>query len=210
MVAEHMKIISAPVGKIIVDSLPFSQAGTLTQAKGFKVEGVVGVALYLGVASNTRLKAVLDAGLGAWGVTLAGQYGGAASVSQAQAIGFPKGSTLFLDVEGLTAFHTNPPDLIAKIQTWASAVVAAGYKAGIYVGSPQPLTSDELWKLAGITAYWRGQGSMRDRSNNLAEPTKCGWCVTQAFPSQTIAGTLVDANMVGQDYLGRVPTLVVG
>lgn len=204
-----MNIIQAPVGKIIVDSLPFSQSGTAAQARGFRTNGVVGVALYLGVASNTRLKTVHDAGLGAWGVTLAGQYGGAASVDQARAIGFPKGSSLFLDVEGLTAFHMDPALLIKKIQEWAAIVVAAGYKAGIYVGSPQPLTEDELWKLVGITLYWRGQGAIRDRFNKLAEPTKCGWCVTQAYPSFTLGGTLVDANMVGQDYLKRVPTLVV-
>lgn len=203
-----MKIINAPVGKIVVDSLPFSQTGTASQAAAFKANGVVGVALYLAVASNTRLKLVLDAGLGAYGVTLAGQYGGPASVSQAQAIGFPKGSSLFLDVEGLTAFHTDPLELIKKIEAWAAAVVAAGYKAGIYVGSPQPLTEDELWKLAGITLYWRGQGSIRDRFNKLSEPTKCGWCLTQAYPSQPMGGTIIDANMVGQDYLGRILTLV--
>ncbi len=204
-----MKVVNAPVGKIIVDSLPFSQAGTANQASGFRANSVVGVALYLGVANAARLKIVLDAGLGALGVTLAGQYDGPAGVKQAQTMGFPKGSTMILDIEGLTAFHTDPLLLIAKIQAWATAMVAAGFKAGAYFGSPQPLTSEEMWKLAGITIYWRGQGAMKDRLNNLAEPTKCGWGLTQAYPSQVMAGTLIDANMVSQDYLGRVPTLVV-
>ncbi len=204
-----MRIINAPVGKIVLDSLPFSQSGVPSQAQAFRTSGAVGVALYLGVANATRLKYVLDAGLGSWGVTLAGQYDGPSAVKQAQAIGFPKGSTMILDVEGLTAFHADPIALIQKIQLWASAMIAAGYKAGIYVGSPQPFTEDELWRLAGITLYWRGQGSIRDRFGKLSEPTKCGWALTQAYPSVPLGGTLVDANLVGQDYLGRVLTLVV-
>ncbi len=143
-------------------------------------------------------------------MTTAGQYDGQLAVKQLQALGTPPGHAVFLDLEGLTAFHANVPELITKIQLWAKYVTAAGYIAGLYVGSPQPLTSDELWKLAGITLYWRGQGSIRDRFNNLAEPTKCGWCLTQAYPSINVplAGILVDSNLVGQDYLGRIPTLV--
>ncbi len=204
-----MKIINAPIGKIVVDSLPFSQAGTAAQARGFRTNGVVGVALYLGVANAARLQTVLDAGLGAWGVTLGGRYDGPAAVKQAQAIGFPKGSTLFVDVEGLPAFNSDPIELAKKIEAFGAAVVAAGYKAGMYVGVPQPFTSDELWKLSNITIYWKGQGSLRDRKNQLAEPTKCGFSVLQAYPSQPMAGSLIDANMVQHDFLGRVPTLVV-
>jgi hypothetical protein len=80
--------------------------------------------------------------------------------------------------------------------------------AGGYFGSPQPLTSDEMWHLK-LKRYWRGQGSIRDRHNQLAEPTKCGWCVTQMFPSVVRGGVLVDIDVIGQDYLRRVPNWVV-
>ena len=73
---------------------------------------------------------------------------------------------------------------------------------------PQPLTSEELYALKGITRYWKGQGSQRDRNNSLAEPKGCGWCMTQMWPSYIRYGVLVDANMVGQDYKGRTPTMV--
>ncbi len=203
-----MKIIDAPVGSLIVDSLPFSQAGISTQAMNLKTSGVFGVAGYLGVINSVRLGYVLAAGLGFMAVTLAGQYDGPTAVKQAQALALPKGSTIFLDVEGLTAFHANIPDLTAKINAWGTAIVAAGFIAGLYVGVPQPFTSDELWKL-NVQRYWKGQGSVRDRNNALAEPTKCGFCVTQAYPSVQRGGTLVDVNMVGQDYLQRVPSLIV-
>ncbi len=204
-----MKVISAPVGRLVLDSYPFSISGGLATAQNFASMGAKGVALYLGAATAKTLQDVLGAGMGAFGVTLAGHYDGQAGVKQAQAMGFPKGASMFLDLEGLTAYHTDPLVLISMIQAWSLAMVTAGYKAGLYVGSPQPLTSEELWKLTNITMYWRGQGRIVDRLGNLAEPTKCGWCLTQSYPSALVGGVLTDSNLVGQDYLGRCITLVV-
>lgn len=198
------------VGQVVVDSLPFSQGGTLQQAEALKKTGVDAIAVYLGVATPARVAAVMTAGLGVLAVTLAGEYndGSQDELGQLTLMGLPKGATVFLDLEGLAAFKTDPAQLIAKVETWAAPVVAAGYVAGLYAGVPQPLTSEELYALNGITRYWKGQGSQRDRNNNLAEPKGCGWCLTQMWPSYVRAGVLVDANMVGQDYKGRTPTMV--
>ncbi len=202
-----MRVEPVPAGARLVDSLPFSQSGTVEQARALRANGVDGLVGYLGVINAARVAAVVSAGLGFMGVTLAGHYDGAAAVAQCKALGLPAGKTAWLDVEGQAAFATPPSELIAKINAWADIVAAAGYMPGLYVGVPQPLTSDELFKLH-VVRYWRGQGSVRDRFNGLAEPG-CGWCVTQMYPSHVRAGVLVDVDAVGQDYRGRVPSWVV-
>lgn len=195
-----------PVGARIVDSLPFSQGGNAAQAAALKAAGVDGVALYLGAASPALAAACLAAGLLVFGVTFGGRYDGAAAVASMHALGMPAGTACFLDVEGDPSLALAPADLIGKIDAWADAVAAAGFVPCLYVGVPQPLTSDELYRLR-VQRYWRGQGSVRDRHNALAEPTGCGWCMTQMWPSQHCAGELVDFNMVGADYKTRTPPM---
>ncbi len=205
-----MKVAPARVGCTLVDSLPFSQGGTETQARALRASGVDGLVGYLGCMSASRLAHVLDAGLAYIPVTLAGEYndGPADELGQLAALGIPRGATVFLDMEGMAAFKADPPTLIAKVNAWADGIAAAGFIPGLYVGVPQPLTSEELYALR-VSRYWRGQGSIRDRHSALAEPT-CGWCMTQAYPSVTWGGVLVDVNMVSQDYRARVPSWVTG
>jgi hypothetical protein len=196
----------APVGAVVCDSLPFSQSGTAAQAAELRASGVDALACYLGVLSPARLALILDAGLGYVPVSLAGEYedGPVDELAQLRALGIPSGVVVWLDLEGMRAFRADPETLIAKIDAWADAIAAAGYVPGLYVGVPQPLTSAELTALH-VVRYWRGQGSIRDRHNALAEPGP-GWCMVQFYPSVTRGGVLVDANMVGQDYRARVPT----
>ncbi len=203
-----MRVEPCPVGARVIDSLPFSQGGTATQAKALKATGIDGIVGYLGVIDAERLGFILDAGLGFWAVTLAGHYDGGQTVQALRALGVPPGMSAFLDLEGLAAFHTEPAALESKIDAWADTVATGRFLPGLYVGVPQPFTSDELWNLR-VSRYWRGQGSVRDRMNNLAEPTGCGWAVTQMYPSILRAQVLVDVNVVGQDYKGRVPAWCV-
>lgn len=203
-----MRTEPAKVGVIGVDSLPFSQSGTQAQADALADAGMSFVEGYLGVITPARVEYVLKAGMAFMPVTLAGRYDGAEAVAQLRALGLSPGVTTCLDVEGLAAFHTDPKLLAAKVNAWADAVACAGFEPGGYFGSPQPFTSDELWQLH-VRRYWRGQGSIRDRKNELAEPTKCGWCVTQAYPSVVRGGVLVDVDMIGEDYLRRVPSWAV-
>ncbi len=204
-----MRAEKASIGACVVDSLPFSQAGTQSQATALRASGVDAVVGYLGVINAARVAFVLSAGLAFIPVTLAGEYndGPNDEAMQLQALGIPAGTTVFLDLEGLAAFKADPVALIAKINAWADGIAAAGYVPGLYVGVPQPLTSQELYALR-VQRYWRGQGSVRDRNNALAEPAGCGWCMTQMYPSITRGETWVDCNMIGQDYKGRVPTWV--
>lgn len=205
-----MITFQAHVGAAVVDSLPFSQGGTAAQAAALKASGVDAVAVYLGVVSAERVGYVTAAGMGCFPVTLAGEYndGPNDEIGQLKALGFPPGNHVVLDMEGMAAFKTDPPTLISKVNAWADGIRAAGYKPALYVGVPQPLTSAELWALR-VELYWRGQGSVRDRNNALAEPSGCGWGVIQAYPSTTRGNTWVDVNMVTQDYKGRLLTWAV-
>jgi hypothetical protein len=201
-------IENVPTGSRVADSLYFSQHGTPESARAL-ASGMDAFAGYLGSVTQPLLKAVLDAGMGFIPVTYGGAYnnGFADELAQLKLLGVPPGATVFLDMEGLSAFKTDPTVLEGKVNAWADGIVAAGYVAGLYVGVPQPLTSDELWKLR-VSRYWKGQGSLRDRNNNLAEPTGCGFCMTQMFPSVVRSGITIDCSMVGQDFKGRTPTMV--
>lgn len=202
-------IESVPVDSRVADSLPFSQGGTPKLAAGLAASGVDAFAGYLGAVTPAILAAVLTSGMGFIPVTFGGAYnnGFADELAQLRNLGIPGGATVFLDMEGLAAAHEDPVTLIGKVNAWADGITAAGYLAGLYAGVPQPLTSDELWKLR-VSRYWKGQGSLRDRNNQLAEPTGCGFCMTQMYPSVVRAGVLVDCSMVGQDFKGRTPTMV--
>lgn len=205
-----MKAQKATVGARGVDSYPYSVGGTASQACALKASGVDFFVGYLGVISKERVENLLSAGLAFMPVTVADQYDGAKSVAQCKALGLPAGVTVWLDLEGNIAFRTPPQELIAKINAWADAVKAAGYEPGIYVGSPQPLTSAELWSLR-VVRYWNALSREQDRTGALAEP-KCGWCMWQMHPSLMWrdSGVYVDVNMIGQDFLNRLPTWVVG
>lgn len=204
-----LRVEQATVGARGVDSYPFSVGGTAAQAVALRDMGVDFLVGYLGVISPMRLGGALAAGLAFMPVTVAGEFfdGPADEVAQLKALGIPPGVTVWLDLEGQKSFGWPALDLIEKINAWADAIRSAGYEAGLYVGVPQPLTSDELWSLR-VTRYWRGQGSIRDRHNRLAEPTKCGWCMTQMYPAVRRAGIDVDFDIIGQDYLRRVPSWV--
>jgi hypothetical protein len=207
-VAVARKAEVAPIGARVVDSLPFSQGGNAAQAAALKAAGADGVALYLGVASPALVEACLAAGLGVFGVTLAGRFDGTAAVSQLMAWHMPMGTTHFLDVEGPSWVPPDPverekkaAELITKVKTWSAPISTAGFVPCMYVGVPQPLTSEELFALP-VYRYWHGQGCVKDRSGKLAEPG-CGWVAKQAWPSRTRGGVLVDDNQLEHDYRGR-------
>ena len=203
----HIEVLS--VGSRVVDSLPFSQGGNVQQAVCLRGTGVDAFAGYLGAVTPAILAAILTSGMGFIPVTFGGAYnaGPGPTVAQLYALSIPRGATVFLDMEGPGAFKADPVALIGLVNAWADGMAVAGFIPGLYAGVPQPLTSDELWKLR-VSRYWKGQGSLRDRNGALAEPTGCGFCMTQVWPSAVRAGILVDHNIVGQDFKGRTPTMV--
>ena len=204
-----MRTEQAKVGARGVDSLPLSQGGTPAQAQGLKAAGIDFFVGYLGVLNSARLKALLDAGLAFMPVTLAARYDGAAAFVSCKALGLPTGCTVWLDLEGKTAYDMPPQELIAKINAWATAVIAGGYEPGLYIGSPQPLTADELYSLK-VVRYWKAPSRVVDRDGKAWDGPACGFCCYQLWPSVTWrdTGVFVDVDFVQQDFRGRVPTWV--
>jgi|SRR5579859_897970 len=191
-----------PIGAKIVDSLPFSQAGTLIQAKALKAAGAEGVALYLGVAKWQEADECLAAGLGIFGVTIGDHFDGAAAHAQMVALGMANGTSAFLDFEGPATLAMTDDECCAKIDAWADKV-DPDFLAGMYLAPPQPLTSKLVYARPKIRRYWKGGGSLRARNGiDLVEPD-CGWCMTQAWPSRMFAGVWVDVDQAGEDFHGR-------
>jgi hypothetical protein len=211
-----MKTASAFVGARGVDSLPFSQGGTAAQARALKATGVDFFVGYLGAMNKARLAYVLDAGLAYMPVTFAGEYkdGAADEIAQLRALGIPPGTTVWLDLEGLEAWKTDPVELMRLINNWATDIKAGGWIPGLYVGAPQPLTGAELHALK-VYRYWLGIGRCIDRTGKDAYPA-AGWCMRQDWHGQKTGmlwkdtGVFVDTNSIQCDHLGRLPAWVVG
>lgn len=211
-----MNVEKVPVGARLVDSEPFSRAGTAAQAKRLRETGIDGVIGYLGAMNSARLQYVLDAGLGFMPVTYAGEYfdGSADELAHLRALRIPAGATVMLDLEGRKSYDWPVQDLIAKINAWAKAIQAAGFIAGLYIGSPQPLTGLELARLA-VTRYWCAPSLVLDRNGqDWSEPPGIGFAMRQFWPQRHWPNDTdphrvwVDINMVGEDRRGRVPTWV--
>ena len=216
-----MKVEKAFVGARGVDSLPFSQAGTAAQAIALKKSGIDFFVGYLGAMSADRLDYILDAGLAFMPVTFAGEYtdGALDEIAQLKALKIPAGTTAWLDLEGLTAWKSDPKALMGKLTDWARAIAAEGWIPGLYVGAPQPLTGPELYSLP-FTRYWLGIGRCVDRFGKDAYPAPesgapAGWCVYQLWHGQTAGmmwrntGVFVDTNSIQCDHKGRLPSWVV-
>ncbi len=199
-----MKTQRARVGARGIDSV---QTVRVQDAIALKASGIDFCVRYLGGVTRLELEAILNAGLAFMCVTYANRFDGAQAVQQLAALALPKGATVWLDVEGQSVYNTPAPELIAKINAWAAAVKAAGFEPGIYVGSPQPLTSEELYALQ-VVRYWNALSREQDRNGKLAEPS-CGWCMWQMHPSVMWAGVWSDVNIIGQDFQSRLPAWVV-
>lgn len=120
-----------------------------------------------------------------------------AAVMAAQAAGYQPGATLWCDVEGVSGAAA-ASTLVGYLTSWASATLAAGYKAGLYVGAGVPLTSMQLFKLYGFDQYWRGANVKLDVATR-------GYAVTQLWTPVTMFGVELDVDITAPDMLGGLP-----
>ena len=177
---------------------------TAENCAALKREGIAFAVRYLGSVSGGELAHILGAGLAFMPVTYAKAYSGMSAINQLRMLGCPEGATVWLDLEGETSA---PADLSAKINAWAGQIIAGGYEAGLYVGAGCVLTSEELYQLR-VTRYWDSCSREIDRNGRAAAP-KCDFCMTQLRPfNTTIAGVVVDVDVVQRDVMGRLPTWV--
>ena len=208
---------SAPDG-LVVDTNTKLTAADLTLLAGSRWNGqlVQGVVRYVSIHAEAHgdidaaeIQAALSAGLGVmlvqhvrypgWTATEAqGAIDGAAAAANARAAGYLPGCHLWLDLEGVANVGD---EVIAYVNAWASAVVAAGFLAGLYVGYSCGLTPKQLYEsLPDIHAYWSdfGQRSVERR----------GFCMKQ-HPQCLVAGIQVDPDEVMADALGGRPMWMV-
>lgn len=202
----NLVAVQATPDVLVVDSLPYSMGGTAKIAAALAAEGVKAIIGYLGALNAARVGFAIDAGmqvgLVTFGTTVE-HFSGGAAVAQAKALGYPPGATIFLDMEGLAIFHTDVHTLANAVDTWGEIVHDNGFNDGLYGGVPQPFTGPELYA-RHQSVYWHGQGQVRDRYNNFADP-ECGWSMVQKYPSLLRGGIKVDDNTIKADNLGRLP-----
>lgn len=121
---------------------------------------------------------------------------GANAAAHAAAAGIPHGVNLWLDLEVVSP-PTLPADVIAYANAWFTAVEAAGYEPGVYVGAGTGLTGQQLFDDLKFRHYWRSGSDVPDI------PTR-GYQLVQRIPGHppSIDGVEIDTNVAQTDRLG--------
>lgn len=181
-----------------IDTLATLTSSQALALRAFRVSFRVG---YIDHVTPAELAAQLDAGIAFSPVTYALEFNPAHTLARLAALGIPKGATVWLDVERVSA-PLDKARLVSSINTWARALVAEGYEPGLYVGAGCPLSSAELYALA-VVRYWCS-------ASNVPGVDVRGYCMRQLRPLEVVvAGVVVDVDVVEPDFKGGVPTFVV-
>lgn len=133
-----------------------------------------------------------------------GRAYGDGAVQAATEVGYPKGCTLWLDLEGVAA-GVSHSSVISYCNYWHDRVALGGWQPGVYVGWHSGLTADELYRRLKFTRYWAAYNLNADQV-----PSVRGVCMRQRTQIK-LAGTdfSVDPNLVVRDSLGGLPTLAI-
>jgi len=131
-----------------------------------------------------------------------GKQYGASAAAQAQTCGYPRGATIWLDLEGI-APRTDREQIIRYANLWHEAVAAAGYQPGVYIGSGARLSAQQLYERLRFTRYWAAFNLNADEY-----PIVRGVCMRQ-LRAKPPAGVpfQIDGNVVQEDGLGGLPVL---
>lgn len=181
----------------------------------FRTRGFAFCARYLsrsspqagGDLSRAEAQAILGSGLAlmaiqhvskpGWVPTEAlGSQFGAAAAENAQLIGFPSGVNVWLDLEGVRSGVASE-DVIAYCNAWFSAVSAAQYRPGVYVGSDCVLTGDALYWRLRTQHYWRSG------SSSSPDIPQRGYQLIQRITSapDIVGGIAIDRNVSMADAM---------
>lgn len=120
-----------------------------------------------------------------------GTVQGIVAASEMARLGFPPGSPIALDLEGV-APGTPAEHVIGFAQAWRAIVVGAGFAPDLYVGRGAGLTGTQLYYKLSFTKYWRA-GNLNDDE----APVVRGCCMRQHWrvPADVPPGTRVDFNV---------------
>jgi hypothetical protein len=168
--------------------------------------------------NSTEAGAILDSGLGlmlvqyvesekAWIPTPAkGATNGGVAAAETAKLGVPWGVTIWCDLEGVKV-GTPRHQVIDYCNQWHSAVSAAGYVPGLYVGYHAGLSPTQLYLRLRFTHYWGAYNLNADQF-----PAVRGLQMKQSLrrPEDTIPGVQLDfqVDKVRADRLGGLPTLL--
>jgi hypothetical protein len=131
-----------------------------------------------------------------------GKRYGRTAAAIASEVGYPKGATVWLDLEGVSLIAT--ADVITRYcNLWFDAVYAAGFLPGLYVGWHAGLTADQLYRRLKFIRYWAAYNLNADQ-----RPATRGVCMQQS-PGRAPDGVPfpIDVNTVTGDHLGGLPML---
>jgi Domain of unknown function (DUF1906) len=109
--------------------------------------------------------------------------------------GYPLGAHLYLDLEGLVA-TADVAGAKLFVESWATRVLADGFKAGLYVGYDLPLSPTDLWLLHGINTYWT------DAAHHHVANRGCAIVQGREL---TVRGVRIDEDTIAPDMLGELP-----
>lgn len=191
-----------------------NQPLTGAQATAFKGAGYSFAIRYLprtesliaGNLSQGEIQAILGAGLALMAVQHVAKPGwepsaalgtsyGSYAATYAEAILLPKGVNIWLDLEEV-ALGTSVKKVTDYCTAWFTAVSAAGYIPGLYVGWGIVLSDQKLYDLP-FKHYWRAYNC------DQSIPVR-GYQIIQE-PQKTLDGIAFDPNRLQADELGDVP-----
>ena len=120
-----------------------------------------------------------------------------AAIETARNARYRRGAHLYVDLEGIngTAAAT-----IQFANDWASAVVAAGYLAGAYIGYNVPLSPEQIYDLHLVTSYWSDLGPRKVATRGFA---------IKQHAQINVHGVDFDPDTIQTDLKGETPAWMI-
>jgi hypothetical protein len=164
------------------------QQATTTDLTAVEVQTILSAGLALMIVQHVRYAG--------WNpsATLGAADGGAA-VQHARATGVATGTCLWCDLEGISG---SADDTIAHANAWTSAVRAAGYDPGVYVGAGVPLMGAQWFQALTVQRYWKSL-------SQVPEVATRGYQMVQRAGGAPVAGIGLDRNRIQADNEGDLP-----
>lgn len=160
-----------------------------------EVEGILGAGLALMIVQHVRRSG--------WSPTAAlGSSDGALAARHLAELGAPAQLTVWTDVEGVDP-SAPANHILTYGNAWYTAVAAAGFTPGLYVGR-LPLTSAQLYRGLKFRNYWK---------SGIAEVDvqRRGYQMLQLPPANDLVhGIHIDHDAIQADELGDLPTWWIG
>jgi len=135
-----------------------------------------------------------------------GSRKGEAAVYNCEALGFPKGITVWFQAEWDEP-HPSTSRQIAHYNALSKQLVDAGYEAGLYVSTGCRLDAQQLYReLPHVNHYWRANAMTPEvavRGYQLYQGFQCGGEVDGRPAGPPIHGLVIDQNLVHLDNKGH-------